>query len=96
MVQALIPAFVKYSSIFQNVQADSGAHSMGTGVFQKVKRPGREANQSLLPSAVVKIDWSYTSTPPISLRGVDRENFLPFIYSNITSKMSLLFNPNEC
>ena len=32
-------------------------------------------SQSPLPSAEVKNKWSYTSTPPICLHGVDRSNF---------------------
>jgi hypothetical protein len=36
----------------------------------RIKRPGREADQSPPPSADVKNAWSYTSTPPIRLHGV--------------------------
>jgi len=36
-----------------------------------VKRPGREADQSLPFSAEDKNDWSYTSTVPyVTIRGV--------------------------
>jgi hypothetical protein len=41
-----------------------GALSLG------VKRPGREADHSPPTSAEDKNAWSYTSTPPIRLRGV--------------------------
>jgi hypothetical protein len=37
-----------------------------------VKRPGREANHSPLPTADVKNEWRYTSTPPICLKGFVR------------------------
>ena len=43
---------------------------MGTGT----KRPGREVNHSPPSSDEVKNEWSYVSTPPIRLHGVDREN----------------------
>jgi hypothetical protein len=47
----------------------SGVHptsyTMGTGSsFQRVKRPGREAEHSPPTSAEVKKMWIYTSTPP--------------------------------
>jgi hypothetical protein len=50
------------------VQTGSGAHPasypMGTrDSFPGVKRPEREADQSLPSSAEVKNAWSYTSTP---------------------------------
>ena len=32
-------------------------------------------NHTLFYSADVKNEWSYTSTPPICLHGVKRENF---------------------
>jgi hypothetical protein len=35
-----------------------------------VKRPEREADNSLLAIAEVTNSWSYTSTPPIRLHGV--------------------------
>jgi hypothetical protein len=38
--------------------------------FQRVKRPGREADYSFPFSAEVKNAWSYTSTPPINLHAV--------------------------
>jgi hypothetical protein len=46
------------------IQWVPGALSLG------VKRPGREADHSPPSSAEVKNAWSYTSTPPICLRGV--------------------------
>jgi hypothetical protein len=39
-------------------------------LYLGVKRPGREADHSPLPSAEVKNAWSYTSIPPIYLHGV--------------------------
>jgi hypothetical protein len=42
--------------------------------FLRVKRPRSKANHSPLPSAKVKNEWSYTSTPLICLHDVDREN----------------------
>jgi len=40
-----------------------------------VKLPGCEVNHSPSAIAEVKNEWSYTSTPPIWLHGVDMENF---------------------
>jgi hypothetical protein len=50
--------------------------NMYCGFFLLVKRLGCEVNQSPTSSAEVKNEWSYTSTPPICLHGVDRENFV--------------------
>jgi hypothetical protein len=44
------------------IQWVSGALSLG------VKRPGREADHSLVPRS--KNAWSYTSTPPLRLHGM--------------------------
>jgi len=40
-----------------------------------VKRQGREVDPSPPSSDEVKKEWSYTSTPPIRLHGLDRDNF---------------------
>jgi hypothetical protein len=49
---------------------------MGTTIFPPiVKQTGYEVNHSFPSSAKVKNEWSCTSTPPISLHGMDRENF---------------------
>jgi hypothetical protein len=46
------------------------------GVFHpRVKAAEREVHHSLPSTAEVKNVWSYTSTPPVSFRGVHRENF---------------------
>jgi hypothetical protein len=54
---------------FAHVQTLLGAHpascTMGTGSFQGVKRPGRGADHPSPPSAEVKKEWSYTSSPPL-------------------------------
>jgi hypothetical protein len=44
--------------------------------FPGIRRPGRLVNHSPLCSNEVKIEWSYTSLPPICLRRVDRESSL--------------------
>jgi len=38
--------------------------------------PGSEVDHSRPSTAVVKREWSYTSAPPIRLRGVDRGNII--------------------
>jgi hypothetical protein len=42
--------------------------------FAGVMRPRHEVHPSPPRSAEVKNEWSYTSTPPISLHGVDGDN----------------------
>jgi len=44
-----------------------------------VKRPGCGADHSSPSRAEVKNDWSYTSTPPIRLNGVDRDKFTLYV-----------------
>ena len=44
---------------------------MGTGSFPGVKRPGRGVDHPPPSSAeVIKIEYSYTSTPLLGLRGL--------------------------
>ena len=43
--------------------------------FPWAKRPGREIDHSHPSSAEVKNEWSCTSSPPVCLRGMDRDNF---------------------
>jgi len=49
--------------------------------FPGVKWQGHEANHSPPSGAEVKNEWSYTSTPSISLYRVVRDNFT-FIHTN--------------
>jgi hypothetical protein len=44
--------------------------TMGTGSFPGVKRSGRGADQTPPSSAEVTNEYSYTSTPPLDLRGL--------------------------
>jgi hypothetical protein len=44
----------------------------------RVKRPGREPDQSPSSSAEVKNKWSYKSTPPTLLHGVGTDLFFAF------------------
>jgi hypothetical protein len=46
------------------------------GSLPEVNQPKREVDHSTPSGAEVKKEWSYTSTPPIHLHGVDRENFI--------------------
>jgi hypothetical protein len=47
----------------------------GSKAGRGVKRPGREPDHSPPYSAEIKYEWIYTSTPPIRLHDVDRDNF---------------------
>jgi hypothetical protein len=44
------------------------------GLFPRLSRPQREVNRSPPSSVEVQDEWIYTPTPPIRLKGVDREN----------------------
>jgi hypothetical protein len=46
--------------------------------FSGIKKPKREVNHSPPSGVEVKSVWSYTSTPPISLYGVERDKFVFF------------------
>ena len=54
------------------------SYSMGTGGFPGLKRPDREVHHSCPFSAVVKNEWSCTSTPAICLHGVTETTFCLF------------------
>ena len=58
------PANERDFSRLQNDHNSSGAHpasnSMGTGIVPKVKKPGRQLNDSPPSSTKVKNEWSYT------------------------------------
>jgi hypothetical protein len=45
------------------------------GSFPGVKQLGREVNHSFLSNAEIKNEWSYTSSPTMCRRGVEREYF---------------------
>jgi len=71
----------------QNFSSGSEPHpasySMGTGVVsRRVERPGRDADHSPPSSVEIKNEWSYTSTLPMRLHGVFRDNhtFLPTLH----------------
>jgi hypothetical protein len=85
-----IPAEVRDFSFLQNLPyllwgLVSLVFNGYQGSFPGVKRPGREVNHSPPSSAEVKNEWSYTSTPPICLHCVDRENFAFLIFVPHTS-----------
>jgi hypothetical protein len=50
-------------------------------LFPGAKRPECESDHPPLSGAEVKNEWSYTSTPPIYLHGVEREN-VAFAFTN--------------
>jgi hypothetical protein len=53
-------------------------HSMDPGSsFPRVRRLGHEADHLRPSSAEVKIEWSYTSPPPICLHELNRDYFDP-------------------
>ena len=46
------------------------SYIMDTGSFQGVKRPGRGVDHPLRLASRFKEEWSYTSAPPLDLRGL--------------------------
>ena len=58
-------------------------------------RPERDADHSPQSSARIKNMWSYTSTPPICLYGVDRKNFtffLTYINRSLVTEHDIAYN----
>ena len=72
MVQGSNPGGGTRFSTF--VQTGPGAHQPTIqwvpGLFPGVKRPGSGVDHPPPSSAEVKKKWSYTSTPPVDLRGL--------------------------
>ena len=74
-----VPVGIRHCSIVQTVQTGSAARPLpiqwvATGVLCRVRRQGPEAGHSPASSAEVENQWSYTSTPPVCLHGVDRDS----------------------
>ena len=57
-----------------------------------VKQVEREADHWLLSTAETKNEWSYTSTPPIRLHGVHKNNFTVTFIFTITFTVTFTFN----
>jgi hypothetical protein len=74
------PGRGKDYSLRQNFQIGSGVHpasyTIGTGfVLGGQSGPGREVNH-VAPSMIeVRNEWSCTSSPPVYLHDLDRDNF---------------------
>jgi len=66
-----IPVGARFS---ESVRKYPGAHpasyAMGTGSFPGVRRPGRGIDHSPHLAPRLKIEYSYASIPPLSLRGL--------------------------
>jgi len=69
------PSRGKRFSLFQIIRTGSGAHLASSSMSNGILWPRCEVDQSLPSSAKVKNEWSYTSTPPTCLHGMDRDNF---------------------
>ena len=58
------------------VQTDTGAHpashTMGTGSYPGIKRPGRDVDHPLPLTPTLKKEQSYTSTPTLGLCGLSK------------------------
>jgi hypothetical protein len=76
--------FLLHKEISQRSWVHPVSYSIVIGVlFPGSKRPERGVNHSLSSNTKVKNEWSYTSTSPICINGVDKEisNFIHFISS---------------
>ena len=78
---AQIPVGARDFSLHQNIRICCGAlliHLLSVYwySFLGVKLLGHEINDSSVSSAIVKNELSYISTPPVSLHGKGRENFV--------------------
>jgi hypothetical protein len=62
------------------------------GSFQGLKRLGSDVNPSPPSSAEVKTGWSYTSTAPTGLRGVERSNFTLIFFVSLSAFAFLSFD----
>jgi hypothetical protein len=60
----------------------------------EVKWPEREADHLPTSSAKVKNEWSYTSTPPICLHGMYRDNFLMYTIKYAPTDSNLVQRPS--
>jgi hypothetical protein len=61
----------RYSARLQNgSEAHPAFYTMGTRSFPGVKRPGRGVDHSSHLASGLKKEWSYTSTPPLGVRGL--------------------------
>ena len=63
--------------VIKNVKTGSGAHPASSSLssFQRLKRPDRDVQRSPPTSPGLKNESRYTSTPPPSFHGVDRDTF---------------------
>jgi hypothetical protein len=87
-------------SLLQHIQAGRRAHpasySIDSGFSSVLKRPRRDVNHPSSSTAEIKNEWSYTSTPPIWLHGVNRDSFthLYFLSSCLQLPFSGLLSLN--
>ena len=72
------------ASFSSPVQTVSGAHptsyTIGAGSSPGVKRPGRGVDHPPHLALRLKKKWSYTSTPPLDLRGLLQGEFYLHLY----------------
>jgi hypothetical protein len=80
----------------KTIQTSSGAHPasylMGARVLSWRQSFHFEADHSSPSSTHIKNQWSYTSSSPIWLRGMNRENFAFFIRHSVQHKVKKLIS----
>jgi len=62
---------------------------MDTGPFPGVKRPGRDVDHPPHLEPRLKKEWSYTSTPPLDLRGLFWGDLYLYLYPPEMTKQGL-------
>ena len=76
-----IPEVMRFSTPFQNGPgAYPASYTMGTGSFPGVKRPGYGVDHPPHLAPRLKKEQSYTSTPPLGLRGLFQGEVYLYLY----------------
>jgi len=96
-VQDMNPRRTRFFSS-PNIQTSFGAHptsySVGTSFFLGVKQQEHKVNHSLPSSAKVKNVYSHTSTPPMCLLGMGKDNFTFLSFVNFITRYNGRYSVN--
>ena len=80
------------------MQTSFGVHptsySVGTGFFPGVKQPGHKINHSLPSSTKVKNMYSHTSTPPVCVLVMEKDNFTIQSFVNFVTRYNGIYSVN--
>ena len=76
------------------LEAHPASYTIGTGSFPRVKRPGRGVDHPPHLAPMLKKEYSYTSTPPLGLRGLFWGELYLFTIFNKRAVLRLPFYSN--